>query len=366
MSGMTITDTSPTPTLGTASSGQTGSTATCSTDCTTSLSAAILITGLRASAAIDHVSVIGAAGDWDGAWNMANAIFIGGLTLPTGSTNPIADIIPLTGTFSVTNGVFTNQETGSFAARLRNSNVAFCDNTVTAPLGPTAPYGTVPLAAWDVSNTNVLFSGNRGTDYIDYALGVIQGVSESSLSPSTAEITDNNFQLFNGGSGVLVDDHLVPNSLSATISGNAFQYLTPTVPTWVIISVSLNSVLISKNVIQGSSPQFSAGVYITDGPGTVSGNTITGASTGVWVDSASGVTVKGNIVRDSGQYGIALTSTNADLLPVPPPASSNNFIIGNFVHGSGVYDLYWDQATGSTNNHWCGNTYTTSNTALSC
>ena len=79
----------------------------------------------------------------------------------------------------------------------------------------------------------------------------------------------------------------------------------------------------------------------------------------MWIDVASGVHVVGNVIKNSVEYGIAVTSVNnAGALVVTP--SSNNFIMGNFLHGSGTYDLYWDQATGSNNNHWCGNFYHTS------
>lgn len=96
-------------------------------------------------------------------------------------------------------------------------------------------------------------------------------------------------------------------------------------------------------------------IYITGGPGMVSGNTITGSYDGVWVDAASGVSVMNNIIKGSAQYGIALTSE-------PPVYSNNNKITGNFVLGSSVDDLYWDGL--GTGDVWCHNIYQTSSPSV--
>jgi len=127
-----------------------------------------------------------------------------------------------------------------------------------------------------------------------------------------------------------------------------------------VATIQLRSIVVSSNTISGGG---NPGVYIIGGPGTVSGNTITGADTGIWVDVASGVHVAANVIKNSVEYGIAVTSMDNAGAPAVSP-SSNNFITGNFVHGSGTYDLYWDQASGSINNHWCGNVYKTSSPSV--
>lgn len=303
------------------------------------------------------MTVNGAAGDWDGAWNMVDGIHIWGTVLPSGWTDPVADIVPLTGTFSITNSIFNYMEEGAFANFLLNSNIAMRNNIVTDSW-----YG---LSIGDISNTNVLLSGNQGTITYGTAIEVEQLVLKSDLLSSTAIITDNNFQLSQGANGVFVADlgqynfGITSTPLSAVVSGNVFQNSHPAGNNpfaSVIVSLELESTIVSSNTIAGGG---SPGVYITDGPGTVISNAITGADTGVWLDSASGVLVVGNVIKNSVEYSIAVTSTNAFGLPITPSPSSNNFIVGNFVHNSGIYDLYWDGV--GTGNVWYGNYYSTSN-----
>ena len=343
ISGMTITDTSPTPTQGwywpTVDGGAWN----------TALLAGIEITGLEASATVDHVTVIGAAGDYYG-YNMANAIHIEGSMLPNGWTNPEADTIMLTGTFSVTNSVFTNAETGAFGNYLTKANVAFCDNTFTAPIAsPAAP--AEDFAVMDVSSTSVLMCGNHGTATAGFALWAGQSIWKSGLLPSTVTITDNDFQVYEGANAVILQDFGTPSTLKAVVSGNVFQTPSPAgyVPTdpagySVIISYSLKSLVALQNTILGGG---SAGVYISGGPGLVSANTILGGYYGVFLDSANNVQVTGNVIKNSAEYGIAVTD-----------GSSNNLIAHNIVMNSGVYDLYWD-GTG-TGNVWIANQYQTS------
>jgi hypothetical protein len=57
----------------------------------------------------------------------------------------------------------------------------------------------------------------------------------------------------------------------------------------------------------------------------------------VWVDYANHVKVLGNVIKNSVEYGIAVTD-----------GSSYNLVALNFVKNSGVDDLYWD-GTGTGN-----------------
>jgi parallel beta-helix repeat protein len=144
------------------------------------------------------------------------------------------------------------------------------------------------------------------------------------------------------------------------VSGNAFQTdascgcYVPTDPAdySAVVSYDLKSLLVSENTISSSPGGGAAGVYISGGPATVSGNSIT-SNYGVYLDAANGVHVTGNLIRNSAQYGIALTG-----------GSSNNKIVGNYISGtaSSGYDLYWDQT--GTGNVWCGNFYHTSSPSV--
>jgi len=368
ISGMTMTDTSPTPTNGWYLPAIDGG------SFQTALVAAIVITGpglgtSMVSAAIDHVSMVGAAGDWGGG-NTGDGVYISGKTLPSTWYNVEGDPYPITGTYSITNSVFDNIETPAQANFLVNSKVVICGNTISMEIVPTIP--PYEIDVFDNSNTNVLICGNRGTVSYGEAINVWQGALKSGLLPSTVTITDNNFQVNQGANGAVLLDFEpfsgAAPTLNAVVSGNVFQN-SPYTPTctpfpsciWgysVIVSVALKSTTVSLNNIAGGGAD---GIYLNGGPGTIIGNTITGAFDGVSLDVASGVHVAGNVIRNSVDNGINVTSINyAGSVPGTP--SSNDFIMGNFVHNSGTYDLYWDgQGTG---NVWCHNIYQTSSPSV--
>ena len=356
MAGMTITDTSPTPTK-----GWTDITGGCSEEPCTALTEAIKVSGLKAFASFDHITIVGAAGDYGG-YNIAEGIHIEGLELPVGWTNPEADTHMLTGTFSITNSVFTDTA-GPVVNFLVNSNVVICGNAAYTP--DINNYFVFDVVT-DVSNTNILICRNQATVPLQFAVGAFQSFIKSGLLPSTLTITDNHFQVNQGANAVALEDagpafFGTPPTLSAVVSGNTFQDSYAGGSTYyysVIETFTLKSTLISSNSITGGG---AIGIYFNGQPGTISGNTISGADTGVWLDMASGVHVAGNMIRNSVQYGISMTSSNVAGSSATTP-SSNNFIIGNFVHNSGTYDLYWDGL--GTGNVWCHDIYQTSSPSV--
>jgi len=361
ISGMTITDTSPTPTLGYYVPAIDGGALH------TALAAAILITGpgasATASATIDHVSIVGTAGDWFG-YNIACAVYISGRTLPSGWSSAEADPMLLTGTFSITNNVFDDVQSGIQVNFLVNANVLISGNTVSSAGVPTAAF--YPFYVFDLSNTNVLISRNQGTVPNGIAITVYQSILKSGLLPSMVTIMGNNFQVTGGANAVVLQDagfynYGTPVTLSAIVLGNTFQNSYAGASAWyysAILSITLKSSIVSLNNVAGGG---SDGIYINGGPATVAGNTIAGAATGVWLDMASGGHVAGNVITNSIQYGISVTSTNAAFSSATTP-SSNNVIARNFVHNSGSYDLYWDVL--GTGNGWCHNVYKTSSPSV--
>jgi len=171
--------------------------------------------------------------------------------------------------------------------------------------------------------------------------------------PSTAVITDNQIlQVGQGANGVNLADYGTVGTLNAVVSQNTVQtntsckcYATNSPGDYsAIISNSSSSLTVWQNTILGGG---SAGVYIKGGPAVIGGNTITGSYDGVWVDQANGVHVTDNVIKNSAQYGIALTDE-----------SSHNVITGNLIKTSGTFDLCWDQT--GTGNTWQGNQYDTS------
>jgi parallel beta-helix repeat protein len=314
----------------------------------TALDSAIIITGeQQASASIDHVTVIGASGDAYGT-NMFNGIVYAGYLLP-----PAYNLI--SGTFSVTNSVFNTVETGPWATDVDGATVTVCYNTAI-----NAPGWTYALG--DFYNSKATICGNQGSAFMGLAaIAVYQDFNvppPTGVSPSTVYVTDNNFQASQGANAVYLSDGY--NSLKAVVSGNTLTtdstctstlegegwcYNYPTVEWYssVVASMSLANVVVSQNTIfgggTGSTKIPANGVYVTGGPGQVTGNTITGSYIGVWLNATTGVQVTGNVIKNSAEYGIALTK-----------GSSDNVITGNLIMKSGVFDLYWD--TTGTGNVW--------------
>jgi len=320
----------------------------------TALYAGILVTSLtQVSATIDHVTVLGTSGDALGLTNMWDGVLYGGELMPT----PQTTTIPISGTFSVTNSVFDSEVSGPQIGYSVGATVTDCYNTIT-----NAPY---PTGFIDSYNSKIVICGNQISNVM-YGAGISasQGEFTPGTLPSTVYITNNRVsQVSQGANGAFLYDNNVPPTLNAVITGNTFQNTSPEGVDWgysVIASLTLKSTIISLNNIAGGG---SDGIYLNGGPGTIIGNIITGAANGVLLDVASGVHVAGNVVRDTGVNGIVVMSFNYAGSSATTP-SSNDFVIGNFVHNSGSYDLYWDGLGAS--NHWCGNVYQTSNFLPSC
>ncbi len=314
----------------------------------TNLFDAFELTGVQAFATVDHVTVLGAPGDFAGT-NMGTGINYEGTVLPQGWTNSLTDDIPISGTFSVTNSVFNSVEDGAWMDTIANTQVTVCYNTIVN--------SPVPLGFFDASDSQLTFCGNHASGVQVYTgFEGLQAVYRIDL-PSTVYLTGNDFQVSDGANAVfLLDlgeaDFGVASTLSAVVSGNVFQTDTSCgcyvggLPSdySVIISESLKSLVVSGNLILGGG---SAGVYVNGGPGVVSGNTILGSYDGVNLNSTDGVHVTGNLIKNSAQWGIALTNE-----------SSYNVVAWNLVKNSGAYDLYWD-GTG-TDNTWAYNVCQTS------
>jgi hypothetical protein len=384
ISQMTITDPYENPTQGYLLEGATHY----------ALFSAILITGEQeASASIDHVTVIGTSGDAYGTNNF-NGIVYGGDWLPSPGLSLIS------GTFSVTSSVFDTVEGGPWAGAVEGATVTECYNTAINTPGWT-------YIVSDLYNSKATVCGNQGEAFMGAAaIAVAQDFEvppPTSVSPSTVYITDNNMHVSQDANAVIMYDGW--DSLRAVLSGNTFttdstctstleeeglcynaRWNTYVPPEWfssVVASMSLVNVVVSQNTIFGGGGSTSAnGVYVTGGPGQVTGNTVTGSYIGVWLDAATdaqaaamhnrwprwghpglisgntitpsrNVLVMGNVIKKSAEYGIALTN-----------GSSDNVISGNLIMNSGVDDLYWDKS--GTGNVWKADVCQTSSPPRLC
>jgi len=358
ISGMTITDTYYNPVPGGWNFYGTA---------ITQLYATILVTGEQASAAIDHVTAIGGAGQaYIGAgptpdsFNGINGIDFEGMLLPT-PTSPLSDQIPLIGTFTLMNSVMEDIY-GAFAVEnLLNAQLTACYNSIS---------GSPLPSLIDLSNTQVWFCGNQVTNAaVGAGLYGAQSQIKTDLLPSTVYVTDNYFEVNWGADGPYFVDlgpsEGLPASLSAVVTGNTIVTDTScgcyTLAYPVIFGYDLSSLVVSGNVVRSGG----TGVLITNlagNVGSVSGNTVLGAMVGVALGASTtigydfsapayGIAVTANVVKNSADYGIIVVG-----------GSSNNVVAFNYVKGSGLYDLYWDQT--GTGDFWFWNIYSTSYPAV--
>jgi hypothetical protein len=345
----------------------------------TALEGEVLITGQTQSVTIDHLTLTGSVGDYEG-YNTEGLVNDWGYLLPTGWTPPpspttpptaLTDQIPLSGTFTLSNSLIIGNN--PIIDDVRNAVVTISHDMIQ----DNGPALAELVVVFDVSNSKIVITQNLGISQSVYQAvfewqswakpACTATITSNCLLPSTLYVTDNSFHLNQGANAVWAQDSGeaffgTPVTLSAVVSGNVFQNSYAGGDGWyysVVVGITLKSTIVSSNYISGGG---SPGAYINGGPGTVSLNTITGADTGVWLDSASGVYVAGNIIRNSVEYGIALTSTNVAGSSAPL-LSNNNKITGDLVHGSGTDDLYWDGL--GTGNVWFGNIcHTSSPTGL--
>ena len=360
MSGMSINEPYATPTPGWDNEVRTPYTGEPSW--VTALEGEVLITGQTGSVTIDHLTVIGSVGDYEG-YNTEGLVNYWGELLPTGWTPPpspttpptaLTDQIPLSGTFTLTNSVIIGNN--PIIYNVRNAAVTISHDTVEDNGAALAALAVV----FDVSNSKIVITQNQGIDVtLYYAVFEFQAwskpactatITSDCLLPSTLYVTENSFQLNKGANAVYLydggqDDFGTPSTLSAVVSGNTAQNTYACQGCAVIYSDDLKSVFVSMNAMQADG---SPGIWVPRGSGQVVGNAIAGAYNGIQLGapwgSTNDVRVTANVIKNSAQWGIAVVG-----------GSSNNKIIGNFMTGTanGGYDLYWDQS--GTGNVWLGN-----------
>lgn len=300
----------------------------------TALNAAIIISGEHADARMDHVAVLGAAGNWFGS-NMVNGVYCEGILLKPGWTNPFVDFIMVSGSFSMTNSRFYRID---FELAFQN----LVDATVTVRHS-TFDTSESPMSFLDVSNSALEFNGNTATNVFGW-VGIwgMQGYAITDLLPSEALIANNDLHVAEGGTGIQLTDFAATPTLQAVVSQNEIVLGMDSVAG---ISIQgQTTAVVAQNEVRGIA---GVGVYFNGGTGTVSRNEIRGGNVGILLEGATGVAVERNEVRSSATWGIAVTAE-----------SSGVMIMRNTVRGSGQYDLYWDGA--GTGNVWSKNEYRTS------
>lgn len=304
---------------------------------TTALFAVISVTGLHANAIVDHVTMVGAPGDWVSyggiiSFNVINGIFPQALVLGHGKKD-FSRVIPMQVRFELTNSAFFMIDNPSGAENLEDSVYIARFNTL----------DTVEYGLWFV---------NVGNSIIDLSHNVLRNVIAGSaiiayqnrpinvLMPCQPHtdifIAHNELQFTNLANGIILVDYAdrygCEKSLDGVISGNTFY--SDETSFEAVLAFMMGSVVVSGNAMIGATY---TGVAVWNGRAVISHNGIRGAQVGVWLDGATGAAVEQNDIEDSLYLGIFLTG-----------GSSNNLVSRNEVRNSGLVDLAWDM-TGAGN-----------------
>ena len=294
------------------------------------LFAMISVTGLHASVVVDHVTIVGAPGDWTFgspvAYNTINGIFPQALVLGKGKKD-FSRVLPLQVNFVLTSSRFYMIDNPSGAENLEDSTYTARFNTL----------DNMEYGFWfvNVGNSVVAVSHNIlrnvifGTGIIAYQNRPIN-VWMPCQPHSDLLITHNDIQYTATAYGVLLVDYAdrygCAQSLDGLVSGNTF-HADP--DSWdAVVVYMMGSAAVSGNTIIGPA---ASGVWVWKGTAVVTGNVILGAQVGVALQTAMDAVVQHNRIQDSRYVGIW---TMLD--------SSNNRIVQNNVLGSGWVDLAWD------------------------
>jgi len=326
----------------------------------TYLWADILVTGEQANAAFDHFALVTGAGEFNigvgtpSSFDSSGGLVFEGMLLPAswqsqGYPSAFTNQIPVSGTFSVTNCFLNGTDSAVWAQNTLDASVTIGFNSLTS--SPSM------IALADLSNTQVWVYANQMTNVM-YAAGVIaeQSVFKYNLLPSTIYVTGNYIESNWYGSGVWAQDFGPSEGLASTLSvvatGNAFVFDNSCGCANLLYAGALGAVDTVSAVLSGNTIfQGGWGVYVSGGPATVRGNLILGTYAGVFLYAANYTHVTGNLVKNSGFWGIWVGG-----------GSSYNTVAWNYVAGSGLYDLYWDQT--GTGDLWYGNVFGTSSPAV--
>jgi parallel beta-helix repeat protein len=359
--GMTFSDTNFYPTLGWDYPG---------IGTVTALWSWVLITGTAAYVSMSHVAGVGGPGDqgpWPGSSNSFNNIdgmTFAGMLLPPGYSDVHADQIPITGTFSVTSSTFRWSETGVWAENTLDATVTACFNSMQT---------IVSNGFWDISASQMMFCGNVDTNIASIAgggYGGAQSVYKTDLLPSTAAVVGNYFSVNTGGAGVVFFDFGpsvgVASTLSTVITGNVVVADTTCAACWSggyplgMLAWALVNFDALYNVVTASPNAAGFGIGVNNyyggvgtGGGEIIGNVVAGSDNGTALFGASGFSVTGNTVKNSGSFGIMLWY-----------GSSNNVVSWNVVKNSGLDDLSWDGS--GAGNVWSHNYCQTSSPTGLC
>ncbi len=315
-------------------------------DCPTmhAMHSVVATTGGDVDVTVRHVTLVGAPGDcpWNGL-NTINGIVSMALLMAPGGTD-ITDILPVHPTFLATDNEFYTVGSALGFENVVGGRVTARDNVF-----DTTDY---PFGFIDAADSVFEFSHNVARNvFLGAAVQAWQGYNTFFELfpfgvPSRLIVTDNDLQVTDIAQGVLLLDYGefsgYARSLDAVISGNIIR--TDETSLEGVLGVFQRSTLVVGNEIIGAGP---AGVRVYDGNGAVAGNEIRGSGIGVLVQTSAGVRVTGNRVLDSGMLGIALVD-----------GSSDTFVAGNEVKGSGAFDLFWDGL--GSGNVWRGNICETS------
>ncbi len=299
---------------------------------THALFAMISVTGVHAKAAVDHITMTGAAGDWAALpdapilYNVINGIFPQALVLASGQTD-FSGVTPLQVNFQMTNSVFHMIDNPSAGENLVDSTYVARFTTL-----DTVEFG---YYFTNVGNSMVDVSYNV-LDNVVYGTGLIanQNLPINVLMPcnphSDLYFTHNVIQFTGLANGIVLADYGVPYGCPLSLDGYVTENTLRADETSLeaVVLYRMGAALVSGNVLTGGST--TSGVFVYRGAGKVMANDISGELIGVFLLEATNAMVLHNGIADSTFIGLFVLS------------SDDNLLIQNVITNSGLLDIAWD------------------------
>ena len=186
--------------------------------------ATLLITGTRADAVIERITVQGAAGNFAGS-NLINGLYIEGILPNPDGPWAIDASPPLAGTFVVRDSHFTNAGYNLATTNLIDSIVLIERNTFDD--SPVVDGGARDIDLLDHANTVTIIRDNQLDGVRGMGIHVAQGDFLSDLAPSFYLIEGNRIRARATGQGIVLSDNLwtgdAAPTLDAVVTGNAIS-----------------------------------------------------------------------------------------------------------------------------------------------
>ncbi|MGA2439639.1 MAG: right-handed parallel beta-helix repeat-containing protein [Tepidisphaeraceae bacterium] len=227
----------------------------------------------------------------------------------------------VTGADGYTNGIYLSTIQNGFSVNLTGNTV-----------GSSGGQFATGISLWNLptSNTVTVSGGSVGNSVVGVE---VDNDDVNFGSGDSTSVNISGVSITGATTGILASgDSLGGGTISADISDNNISSST----TGIEVSGPNASATISGNIIDDST---TAGIYVSGGSASISGNTITGGGDGIDADNLSGgnpaLTITGNTISGGSGHGMNLQDlSDGSTIGGAIPADGNNVTIGG--GGTGI------------------------------